>query len=122
MFEWRDAWIDSFFDHTLDILGQLSAAYRALDGFAGMGSLGRTNFETHLIALAKPSIREAAKKASLKVELKVVIAAYAHASRLVPAPDAVDSSFIDAVNMRVSRARKSKEILEVLSAYLMHDV
>jgi hypothetical protein len=120
MTEWSEAWVGASLDLQKRIVKQLSSALGDARVFTRIAALGRTSVESHLVSIAKDPIREALVSTSTRVPLKTMIAGYAHASQLIRMGANEESDFVTAINMRISRARHSRERVQVLSFLFTH--
>jgi hypothetical protein len=116
---WAQIWIKNFGNHADDIRGQLKAALDDLDRVSKIGRMGRTEAESHILLLAKHEIREHIRGTALERHLSIIVAAFAYAAQLVPFSDKPDSDFVQAVEMRLSRAKQAREVRKTIMTMLL---
>lgn len=120
MFEWDNVWIASLRELVRSIKKQLESCEQELvKQHQFWLNLGRTKIETHLLETAMSTIVTQLKDHKFRLDNHCVLVAYAHAAKLVPyiKSDGKYAS-VEAMKMRMCRARKSKNRVAMLSLFL----
>lgn len=121
MAEWSRAWLDSFEELHEKIEARLRSTQSTLVDLTALARMGHTEVESHLLLSAKSAIKSEIAGTELSRKLISILAAYAHASKLVPYKSYKknDSEYLDLIKNRVHRAQRAKQRIRVLSVLFM---
>jgi hypothetical protein len=118
---WVGVWIKAF-DELQDLIAaQLRDAHGYLERLSKLSKLGRTDVCSHILLLNRIFLEAVIKKSSLSQTPMIAVAAFAHASKLLPQRDDANDAkgrHINNVKARLSRAAASKARLTILEMYL----
>jgi hypothetical protein len=120
IYEWKNVWLGSLRELVGTIHAQLRSAEKDMSGQRAWLKSGRTNLESHLLWLALPSIQTMLKSKGLRIGSMALLVAYGHASQLAKYGNASnDGEPVEAMKMRMARAKKSKKKAEVLGLFIL---
>ena len=121
--EWAIFWFGGLQEVVEQIAGELRGEEKSLAEHERFLKYGRTELESHLLRRRHAGIKRLVAGKRFARHLTLLLAAYAHASYLVPYKDnAADSDFMDAIKMRVHRAKRSTTATRVLVLILMQSM
>jgi hypothetical protein len=121
MSSWERLWIEAFDQLEESILAQLRGAERSLEGLRPFAKLGRSDMVSHILTSFRSSIEEAIAHTPLSKTPLVALAAFAHASRLLPLRDDANDAigrYINNIKARLSRAEGSKEKVKIFAFFI----
>ncbi len=121
MTEWSQVWMGSLDELIQLISGQITRQEQWLaEVWKFLRTAKQLQIESYLLAIATPQIRDLLAQHRLPVSRHGIMVAYAHASQLIPHIDSsVGGNPIEAMKMRLSRARRSPKRMQVLSLLFM---
>lgn len=121
--EWETFWFGGLQEIVEKIAAELRGQKRLLAEHEKYLKFGRTQLESHLLRSRHADIEKLVIGEPFSRHLTLLLAAYAHASGLVPNVDTTeDSEFIDAIKMRVHRAKRSTTARQALGLVLIQAI
>jgi hypothetical protein len=119
MTEWENVWVGSLRELVRRITPQLDRVENSMSSEQGWLKAGRTQLESHLLLLALDNIRKILKREQLRLSSIPLLVAYGHASQLAKYCGTEDDGDpIEAMKMRMSRARRSNKRTSILCLFL----
>ena len=125
MSSWEHLWIGAFDELQSLIQAHLATAQRQFEKLDELGKLGRTDICSHILLLCRPSIESLIEQTPLSETPIIALAAFAHASRLLPLRDDSNDAkgrYVNKVKARLSRAATSKAKLHFLTFWLQSTI
>lgn len=119
--KWEEVWVRGLRGLSQDITAELRREESRLTAERNLWcTSGRTQLESHLLALALSSIRAMLKRNQLRLGSIALLVAYGHASQLAKYEETLtDGDPVEAMKVRMSRTKKAKSRVAILSLFLL---